>query len=81
MITLVKNFLRFCEEQNRRKLACKKYVIRQKLTDFFEDLQISTGETNVIPACTLAKETYKRNVKCDADVNRFYKKLLAMGVV
>ena len=81
MINLIKDFFKFCEEQNKRNLAVKRYVIKQKLTEFFQDLQDATGEENIIPACTLAKETFKRNVKCDKDVHKFYKKLLAMGVV
>ena len=81
MIRLVKDFFKFCEEQHKRKIAVKRYVISQQLVRFYEDLQKSKGEYLEIPACTLAHQAMKEHVKTDKDVNRFYKRLLAAGVV
>lgn len=81
MINLVKSFFKFCEEQHRRKIAVKRYVINQHIVKMYEDLQASTGELNVIPACLLAKKAMEENVKTDKDVNRLYKMLLNAGMV
>lgn len=75
MLNIIKNFMRFCREQNRRNIAVKKYVINQQLIRFYEDLQETKGEYNAIPACCLAYQAMKEHIKTDADVNRFYKKL------
>ena len=81
MIELVKRFLSFCKEQNKRTIAVKRYVINQNLIKFYEDLQQTKGEYNSIPACILAYQAMKEHVKTDADVDRFYQKLLAAGLV
>lgn len=81
MIKLVKEFLRYCKEQEKRKIAVKRYVISQQLVRFYEDLQGANGEENNIPPCVLAYQAMKEKVKTDKDVNKFYKKLLSAGLV
>ena len=81
MIDFIKKFFAYCKEQNRRKIAVKRYVINQQLVRFYEDLQETKAEYNNIPACLLAYQAMKEHVKTDADVNRFYKKLELAGVV
>ena len=81
MFNFIKNFKRFLEEQKKRKIAVKRYVIIQQLIKFYEDLQKTKGEYNTIPACTLAYQAMKQHVKTDKDVNYFYKKLEMAGVV
>lgn len=75
MIEVVKKFLKFCKQEHDRKIAVKRYVISQKLIEFYTDLQISEGKYVDIPPCTLAYQAMRDNIKTDADVNRFYKKL------
>lgn len=79
MINLVKNFFKFCKEQHKRKIAIKRYIISQELIKFYEDLQVSKGEYLNIPACILAHQAMKDHVKTDADVNRFYKKIVRVA--
>lgn len=81
MINLVKSFFKFCEEQHKRKIAVKRFLINQHIIKMYEDLQVSTGEVNAIPACLLAEKAMKENVKTDKDVNRLYKMLLNAGMV
>lgn len=81
MIKLVKKFLALCKEEQKRKIAIKRFLINQHIIRMYEDLQTSTGENNVIPACLLAEKAMKENVKTDRDVNRLYKKLLSVGAV
>lgn len=81
MINLVKNFFNFCREQNRRKIAIKRYLINQQLVKFYEDLQKTKEEYNNIPACLLAHQAMREVVKSDKDVNHFYKKLTSAGLV
>ena len=75
MIDIVKRFFKFCRQEHDRKIAVKRYVISQKLIEFYKDLQISEGKYVDIPPCTLAYQAMRDNVKSDADVNRLYKKL------
>ena len=75
MIALVKNFIKYCKSQERRKIAIKRYIINQHIIRMYEDLQNSTGEYNAIPACLLAKKAMEENCKTDKDVNRLYRKL------
>lgn len=81
MISIIKRFFEFCKEQNYRNIAVKRYVINQQLIKFYEDLQTTKGENTNIPACILAYQAMKEHVKTDKDVNKFYKKLLAAGLV
>ena len=81
MIKFVQNFFAYCKEQQKRKIAVKRFVINQQLVRFYEDLQKTKDEYNNIPACILAYQAMKENVKTDKDVNVFYKKLLAAGLV
>ena len=73
--------MRFLQEQKKRKIAVKRYVITQQLVKFYEDLQKTKNEYNAIPACTLAYQAMRQHVKTDKDVNYFYKKLEMAGVV
>lgn len=81
MFRFFKNLVNYFREQQRRKIAVKRYVINQELIKFYKDLQETTGEYNTIPACTLAWQAMKQHIKTDADVNKFYKKLELAGVV
>lgn len=81
MFNFFKNFMNYLKQQKKRTIAVKRYVISQHLIKFYEDLQVTKGEYNTIPACTLAYHAMKEHVKTDADVNRFYRKLELAGVL
>ena len=81
MFNFIKDFMGYRKEQKRRTIAVKRYVIRQHLTQFYEDLQISKGEVVTIPPCTLANQIMKEVIKTDNDVNRIYKNLQIAGVI
>lgn len=80
MFNFIRNFIGYLKEQKKRTIAVKRYVIRQHLTEFYEDLQISKGEINTIPACTLAAQIMRQVVKTDKDVERIYKNLITKAV-
>lgn len=75
MIKFVKEFFAFCKERERRRIAIMRFIVNQHVLKMYEDLQASTGEQNVIPACLLAAKAMKENCKTDKDVKRLYRKL------
>lgn len=79
MFNFIKDFIEAFKAMKRRKIACKRFVIHQQVTKFYQDLQDSTGNTD-IPPFVYADQAMKTFVKTDKDVNRFYKNLVKSGM-
>lgn len=81
MFTLIRDFMDFMKIRKRRKIAVKKFMIRQRIEKFYEDLEAAKGEELTIPAWQLANQVMKDYVKTEKDVNKFYKKMELAGLV
>ena len=67
--------------RKRRKIAVKRFMIRQQIEKFYEDLETTKGEDLSIPAWQLANQVMRDFVKTEKDVNKFYKKMELAGLV
>ena len=75
MISFIRDFTDFMKLRKKRKIAVKKFMIRQHIEKFYEDLEAAKGEELKIPAWQLANQVMKDYVKTEKDVNKFYKKM------
>lgn len=81
MISFFKDFMDFMKLRKRRKIAVKKFMIRQRLEKYYLDLEAAKGEELTIPAWQLTNQLMRDCIKTDKDVNRVYKNMELAGLV
>lgn len=75
MFTLIRDFTDFMKLRKKRKIAVKKFMIRQRLEKYYLDLEADKGEELTIPAWQLTNQLMRDCIKTDKDVNRIYKNM------
>jgi hypothetical protein len=81
MFTLIRDFMDFMKLRKRRKIAVKKFMIRQNIEKFYKDLEAAKGEELTVPAWQITNQIMRDYVKTEKDVNKFYKKMELAGLV